>query len=52
MSLENLLSYPFVRQGLLNGTLALKGGYYDFIKGSFELWGLDFSLSPPQSLGI
>lgn len=49
VSLENLLSYPFVRQGLLNGTLALKGGYYDFVKGSFELWGLNFSLTPPVS---
>ncbi|KAH6801032.1 carbonic anhydrase 1 [Perilla frutescens var. hirtella] len=50
VSLQNLLSYPFVRHGLVNGTLALKGGYYDFIKGSFELWALDFSLSPPVTL--
>ncbi|KAK6128338.1 hypothetical protein DH2020_037925 [Rehmannia glutinosa] len=50
VSLGNLLSYPFVREGLVNKTLALKGGYYDFVKGSFELWGLDFSLSPNLSL--
>ncbi|KAL1531647.1 carbonic anhydrase [Salvia divinorum] len=50
VSLENLLSYPFVRQGVVNGTLALKGAHYDFIKGSLELWALDFSLSPPVSL--
>lgn len=49
-SLSNLLSYPFVRDGLVKKTLALKGGYYDFVKGSFELWGLDFSLSPPLSV--
>ena len=39
--LGNLLSYPFVRQGLVNKTLGLKGGYYDFVKGTFELWGLE-----------
>ncbi|KAG6391820.1 hypothetical protein SASPL_149580 [Salvia splendens] len=49
-SLENLLSYPFVRQGVVNGTLALKGAHYDFIKGGLEIWALDFSLSPPVSL--
>ncbi|KAL9247906.1 hypothetical protein vseg_021285 [Gypsophila vaccaria] len=49
-SLGNLLTYPFVRDGLLKKTLTLKGGYYDFIKGSFELWGLDFGLSPTLSV--
>ncbi|GER29487.1 carbonic anhydrase, partial [Striga asiatica] len=50
VSLGNLLSYPFVRQGLVNKTLALKGGYYDFVNGSFELWGLEFGLSPSLSV--
>lgn len=50
VSLGNLLTYPFVREGLLKKTLALKGGYYDFVKGSFELWGLDFGLSPSLSV--
>ena len=50
VSLGNLLSYPFVREGLVKKTLALKGGYYDFVNGSFELWGLDFSLSPSLSV--
>ncbi|CAI9111041.1 OLC1v1011174C1 [Oldenlandia corymbosa var. corymbosa] len=50
VSLGNLLTYPFVRDGLRNKTLSLKGGYYDFIKGSFELWGLDFGLSPSVSV--
>ncbi|KZV32947.1 carbonic anhydrase, chloroplastic-like [Dorcoceras hygrometricum] len=45
VSLGNLLSYPFVRDGLVKKTLALKGGYYDFINGNLELWGLDFALS-------
>ncbi|KAL5796969.1 hypothetical protein ACOSQ2_001789 [Xanthoceras sorbifolium] len=50
VSLGNLLTYPFVRDGLVKKTLALKGGYYDFVKGSFELWGLEFGLSPPLSV--
>lgn len=50
VSLGNLLSYPFVREGLVNKTLAIKGGYYDFVKGSFELWGLEFGLSPSLSV--
>ncbi|CAA2973552.1 carbonic anhydrase, chloroplastic [Olea europaea subsp. europaea] len=50
VSLGNLLSYPFVREGLVKKTLALKGGYYDFAKGSFELWGLEFALSPSLSV--
>lgn len=48
--LGNLLSYPFVREGLVNKTLGLKGGYYDFVKGTFELWGLEFGLSPSLSV--
>lgn len=50
VSLGNLLSYPFVRDGLVNKTLALKGGYYDFVNATFELWGLDFGLSPSLSV--
>lgn len=50
VSLGNLLTYPFVREGLVNKTLALKGGYYDFVKGSFELWGLEFGLSSTFSV--
>ncbi|KAH9613962.1 hypothetical protein KSS87_016754 [Heliosperma pusillum] len=49
-SLGNLLTYPFVREGLLKKTLTLKGGHYDFVKGSFELWGLDFGLSASLSV--
>ena len=50
VSLGNLLTYPFVREGLVKKTLALKGGYYDFVKGTFELWGLEFGLSPSLSV--
>ncbi|XWS40742.1 hypothetical protein CRYUN_Cryun17cG0021600 [Craigia yunnanensis] len=50
VSLGNLLSYPFVRDGLVKKTLALKGGYYDFIKGTFELWSLQFELSKSVSV--
>ncbi|XP_043704953.1 carbonic anhydrase 2-like [Telopea speciosissima] len=46
VSLNNLVTYPFVKEGLMKKTLALKGGYYDFVNGSFELWGLEFVLTP------
>ncbi|KAF5176229.1 Carbonic anhydrase, partial [Thalictrum thalictroides] len=49
-SLANALTYPFVRAGLLNKTLALKGGYYDFVNGSFELWKLDIVETPKFSV--
>ncbi|KAL4568375.1 hypothetical protein LXL04_023986 [Taraxacum kok-saghyz] len=50
VSLGHLLTYPFVRDGLVKKTLALKGGHYDFVNGTFELWGLEFGLSPPTSI--
>ena len=50
ISLGNLLTYPFVRDGVVKKTLSLKGGHYDFVKGSFELWNFDFNLSPALSV--
>ncbi|GMI68401.1 carbonic anhydrase 1, BETA CARBONIC ANHYDRASE 1, SALICYLIC ACID-BINDING PROTEIN 3 [Hibiscus trionum] len=50
VSIGNLLTYPFVREGLANGTLTLRGGYYDFVKGFFDLWTLDFKLAPSLSV--
>ncbi|TVU01154.1 hypothetical protein EJB05_53401 [Eragrostis curvula] len=38
VSLENLKTYPFVKEGLANGTLKLVGGHYDFVNGKFETW--------------
>ncbi|KAL5552887.1 hypothetical protein UlMin_040288 [Ulmus minor] len=49
VSLGNLLTYPFVREGLLKKNLALKGAHYDFVDGAFELWNLDFKVSPASS---
>ncbi|XP_050375326.1 carbonic anhydrase 2-like isoform X2 [Argentina anserina] len=50
VSLGNLLTYPFVREAVVNNTLALKGGHYDFVNGGFELWDLDFNITPNLSL--
>ncbi|CAI9092918.1 OLC1v1028286C1 [Oldenlandia corymbosa var. corymbosa] len=50
LSLGNLLTYPFVREAVSKKTLSLKGGHYDFVKGAFELWDLDFSLFPSITL--
>ncbi|XP_071707016.1 carbonic anhydrase 2 [Rutidosis leptorrhynchoides] len=46
VSLGNLLTYPFVREAVVNKKLSIKGGHYDFVKGAFDLWSLDFGLSP------
>ncbi|KAJ4833215.1 hypothetical protein Tsubulata_040952 [Turnera subulata] len=45
VSLGNLLTYPFVREAVVNDTLFLKGAHYDFVKGAFDLWDLDFKIS-------
>ncbi|KAL3501189.1 hypothetical protein ACH5RR_035638 [Cinchona calisaya] len=50
VSLGNLLTYPFVREAVAKKTLALKGGHYDFVKGSLELWDLDFNLLPSLTI--
>lgn len=50
VSLGNLLTYPFVREAVVNKSIALKGGHYDFVNGSFELWNVDFKLTPSVSL--
>ncbi|KAE8730227.1 Carbonic anhydrase [Hibiscus syriacus] len=46
VSLGNLLTYPFVREAVVKKTVALKGAHYDFVNGKFDLWNLDFQISP------
>lgn len=46
VSLRNLLTYPFVREAVTNKRVCLKGGYYNFVEGSFEHWDLDLKLTP------
>jgi carbonic anhydrase len=50
VSLGNLLTYPFVRDGVVKKTLALKGAHYNFVNGTFELWDLNFNLLPSISI--
>ncbi|KAI4314326.1 hypothetical protein L6164_027246 [Bauhinia variegata] len=50
VSLGNLLTYPFVRDGLVKKTLTLKGAHYNFVDGTFELWDLDFKITPSVSV--
>ncbi|KAM0840343.1 hypothetical protein ACQ4PT_001964 [Festuca glaucescens] len=40
VSLQNLKTYPFVTEGVANGTLKLVGGHYDFVSGKFDTWEL------------
>ena len=56
LSLSNLLTYPYVRKGLENKTLALRGGHYNFVEGKFELWEFKAVLTstikiPPSNFG-
>ncbi|CAF2063773.1 hypothetical protein HID58_072926 [Brassica napus] len=46
VSLGNLLSYPFVRAAVVKNTLAIRGAHYNFVKGTFDLWELDFKTTP------
>nr|AJA06257.1 beta-type carbonic anhydrase 3-like protein [Brassica juncea] len=46
VTLGNLLSYPFVRERVEKGKLALRGAHYDFVNGTFELWDLDVKTTP------
>ena len=46
VTLGNLLSYPFVRERVEKGKLALRGAHYDFVDGTFELWELDVKTTP------
>ena len=47
LSLLNVQTYPYVQKAIAENKLALKGGYYDFVNGSFELWDLKTCISPP-----
>ncbi|URD98536.1 carbonic anhydrase [Musa troglodytarum] len=38
VSLHNLKTYPFVRDGLEKKTLKLIGAHYNFVVGSFDIW--------------
>ncbi|KAI3729018.1 hypothetical protein L6452_17664 [Arctium lappa] len=50
VSLGNLLTYPFVKEAVLNRTLTVKGGYYNFLNATFDVWCLDHGISPPLSV--
>lgn len=47
LSLRNLQTYPYVQKAVSDKTLALRGGYYDFVNGIFELWELQSTISDP-----
>ncbi|CAM8940001.1 unnamed protein product [Rhodiola kirilowii] len=45
VSLANLLTYPFVKEAVLDGKIVIRGAHYDFVKGAFDLWEQESSLS-------
>ncbi|XVF50311.1 hypothetical protein PTKIN_Ptkin04bG0086600 [Pterospermum kingtungense] len=46
-SMANLLAYPYVRNAVVNGSITLRGGYYDFVNGTFEHWKMCTKPVPP-----
>eukprot|EP01018_Ginkgo_biloba_P023574 Gb_07691 [translate_table: standard] len=50
VSLNNLLTFPFVRDGIINKTLALHGAHYNFVDGSFKRWALDYTFTEAEPL--
>ncbi|XP_044432270.1 carbonic anhydrase, chloroplastic [Triticum aestivum] len=36
VSLQNLSTYPFVKEAVANGALKLVGGHYEFVSGQFD----------------
>ncbi|KAH8486962.1 hypothetical protein H0E87_025814 [Populus deltoides] len=49
LSLINLQTYPYVQERMAEGALALRGGYYDFVQGCFQLWEVKSIVTPPIS---
>lgn len=48
-SLLNLLSYPWIEEKVMRGTMSIHGGYYDFVDCTFEKWTLDYNRSSKES---
>ncbi|XP_023537826.1 beta carbonic anhydrase 5, chloroplastic-like isoform X2 [Cucurbita pepo subsp. pepo] len=42
LSLKNLMTYPWIEERLKQESLAVHGGYYDFLSCTFEKWTLDY----------
>ncbi len=38
LSLDNLTTFPFVRNAVASGTLSLHGWFLDIFKGELEFW--------------
>ncbi|CAH9081946.1 unnamed protein product [Cuscuta europaea] len=41
LSLQNLLTYPWIKKKMVGGELLVHGGYYDFVNCTFETWTLE-----------
>ncbi|XP_027337588.1 carbonic anhydrase 2-like [Abrus precatorius] len=51
-SLVNLRTYPYVESGIRNNSIALFGGYYDFVKGEFQLWKFESHITKPITIPL
>nr|GMD02822.1 beta carbonic anhydrase 5, chloroplastic isoform X2 [Ipomoea batatas] len=45
-SLLNLLTYPWIKNKVVEGQLLIHGGYYDFVDCTFEKWSLGNRFAP------
>ncbi|KAJ7956248.1 Carbonic anhydrase [Quillaja saponaria] len=52
LSLVNLQTYPYVQRAIQEKSLALKGGYYDFVKGEFKLWKYESHITASITIPI
>ncbi|EEF52003.1 carbonic anhydrase, putative [Ricinus communis] len=50
LSLVNIQSYPYVRAAMADKKIALRGGYYNFVDGSFELWKIEYRITHPTPI--
>ncbi|KAK9167388.1 hypothetical protein Scep_002579 [Stephania cephalantha] len=50
-SLMNLLTYPWIKEKVIKGSLFIHGGYYDFVNCTYEKWALDFKESDVEEGG-
>ncbi|XP_068636958.1 beta carbonic anhydrase 5, chloroplastic-like [Aristolochia californica] len=42
LSMQRLLTYPWIEEKVKNGFLSIHGGYYDFIDCTFEKWTFNY----------
>ncbi len=50
LSLDNLVTFPFVREAVAAGNLSLHGWYLNIFEGALEVWNPDTGIFEQLSL--